>query len=40
MLLACGDLVTSHLASIRPDKYQAVNKFYQSWLRRLGARTT
>ena len=38
MLLACGDLVTSHLASIRPDKYKAVEKFYQLWLRRLGSR--
>jgi hypothetical protein len=38
MLLACGDVVTSHLATIRPEKYQAVRKFYQFWLRRLDSR--
>jgi hypothetical protein len=35
MLLACGDLVTSHLSTIRPAKYQGVLKFYQLWLHRL-----
>ena len=40
MLLACGDLVTSHLATIRPEKYQAVFKFYQVWLHRLGSRAS
>ena len=32
LLLAIGDLVTSHLEMIRPAKYQAVFGFYQDWL--------
>jgi hypothetical protein len=38
MLLACGDLVTGHLATIRPEKYQVVINFYRLWLHRLCAR--
>jgi hypothetical protein len=38
MLLACGDLVTSHLSTIRPEKYQVVINFYRLRLRRLCAR--
>jgi hypothetical protein len=35
LLLAYGDLVTSHLQTIRPEKYQAVLSFYQRWLQNL-----
>ncbi len=34
LLLAYGDLVTSHLASLRPEKYQAILSFYQAWLQK------
>lgn len=32
LLLACGDLVTSHLQEIRPEKYEPVLNFYRNWL--------
>lgn len=32
LLLACGDLVTSHLQEIRPEKYEIVLDFYRRWL--------
>lgn len=35
LLLAYGDLVTSHLRSRRPAKYAAILGFYQNWLVRL-----
>ena len=35
LLLAYGDLVTSHLASRRPQKYAAILAFYQAWFDRL-----
>lgn len=35
LLLAYGDLVTSHMAAIRPAKYDAILHFYHNWLRRL-----
>jgi hypothetical protein len=34
LLLAWGDLVTSHLRANRPEKYVKVLNFYQSWLQR------
>jgi hypothetical protein len=34
LLLAWGDLVTSHLRTIRPQKYEAVLDFYRRWLQR------
>ena len=34
LLLAYGDLVTSHLASRRPEKHQAILSFYQAWLQK------
>jgi hypothetical protein len=34
LLLAYGDLVTSHLESRRPEKYQAILSFYQAWLQK------
>jgi hypothetical protein len=35
LLLAYGDLVTSHLGQRRPEKYAAIIPFYQVWLRHL-----
>jgi hypothetical protein len=35
VLLAYGDLVTSHLGQRRPEKYAAIIPFYQVWLRHL-----
>lgn len=32
LLLAWGDMITSHLHTIRPEKYEAVFDFYQRWL--------
>lgn len=38
LVLACGDLATSQLAEIRPEKHAAVLDFYNGWIRaRLGA---
>jgi len=33
LLLACGDLLTSHLQVNRPQKYAALLDFYQRWFR-------
>jgi hypothetical protein len=35
LLLAWGDLVTSQLRTICPEKYEAVLDFYQCWLQRV-----
>jgi hypothetical protein len=39
LLLALGDLVTSQLCTIRPDKYEAVLGFYQRLFQGIWART-
>jgi len=33
LLLACGDLLTSHLETIRPEKYNGLFDFYRRWLK-------
>jgi len=40
LLLAYGDLITSHLRSRCPEKYAAILTFYQAWLGRLVSRPT
>ncbi|MCB0167443.1 MAG: HD domain-containing protein [Anaerolineae bacterium] len=38
LLLACGDLLTSHLQTIRPEKYEAVIDYYRRWLQSVWSR--
>jgi len=38
LLLAWGDLVTSELQTIRPEKYEAVLDFYRRWLQHVWPR--
>lgn len=40
LLLAYGDLVTSHLSQRRPEKHAAILAFYQDWLRCLVGQVT
>jgi hypothetical protein len=40
LLLAWGDLLTSHLLAIRPGKYEAVFDFYRRWLSNIWSRGT
>ena len=35
LLLAYGDMITSHLQSINPAKFAAVSAFYREWLHRV-----
>ena len=37
LILASGDMLTSHLKAIQPEKYKAVFDFYQRWLQRIWA---
>jgi hypothetical protein len=38
LLLALGDLTTSQLCSIQPDKYEAIFGFYRAWLQDIWSR--